>query len=99
MTTTELDALARLEYNLSRLTELVASQSVMLKKQQAELLQLRQDKATLEQHLCAAEERGRMAEIALGMCQPQAQQRADALAYLSDIIEDVRLSIRQLERE
>lgn len=99
MTAKELDALARLEYNLNRLTELVARQSVMLKKQQAELLQLRQDKAMLEQHLHDAQERGRMAEIAEGICQAQPEKRAEALAYLSDIIEDVRLSIRQLELE
>lgn len=99
MTTAELDALKRLEHNLDRLTTLVASQSQMLKKQQAELVLLRQQKQALEQHLREAEERGRMAEIAKGICQSEPEKRAEALAYLSDIIDDVRLSIRQLEQE
>lgn len=99
MTTQELDALQRLEYNLDRLTELVAAQSQMLREQQAELAQLRQDKALLEQQLQVAQERVRLAEVTRGLAHGQPQERAIALAYLADIIDDVKQSLRQLELE
>lgn len=99
MTTQELDALQRLEYNLDRLAELVASQSLMLKEQQAELAQLRQDKLQLTRQLQAAQERVRLAEVSRALTLGSEQERTIALDYLAEIIDDVKQSLRQLELE
>ncbi|MDY5858506.1 MAG: hypothetical protein SPK09_04675 [Porphyromonas sp.] len=99
MTTQELDALQRLEYNLDRLAELVASQSLMLREQQAELTQLRQDKLQLTKQLQAAQERVRLAEVSRALTLGSEQERTIALDYLAEIIDDVKQSLRQLELE
>lgn len=99
MTTQELDALQRLEYNLDRLAELVASQSLMLREQQAELTQLRQDKHQLTKQLQAAQERVRLAEVSRALTLGSEQERTIALDYLAEIIDDVKQSLRQLELE
>lgn len=99
MTTQELDALKRLEYNLDRLAELVASQSLMLREQQAELTQLRQDKLQLTKQLQAAQERVRLAEVSRALTLGSEQERTIALDYLAEIIDDVKQSLRQLELE
>ncbi len=99
MTTQELDALQRLEYNLDRLAELVASQSLMLREQQAELAQLRQDKLQLTKQLQAAQERVRLAEVSRALTLGSEQERTIALDYLAEIIDDVKQSLRQLELE
>lgn len=99
MTTQELDALQRLEYNLDRLAELVASQSLMLREQQAELAQLRQDKLQLTKQLQAAQERVRLAEVSRALTLGSEQERTTALDYLAEIIDDVKQSLRQLELE
>lgn len=97
MTTSELEALGRLEENLHRLSQLVADQSLMLKKQQAEIVRLRQSREALQVALAAERERSHLLEVAQGLAGADEQQRTKALSYLSDVITDIKLSIRQLE--
>lgn len=98
MTTAELEALARLEENFQRLSQLVADQSLMLKKQQVEIVRLRQSREELQVTLDAERERSHLLEVAQGLAGADEHQRTQALSYLSDVITDIKLSIRQLEK-
>lgn len=98
MTENELNALVRLEYNLDKLTELVKRQSELLERQQGELIRLKREEERLTLELEELREQGRLGAMARSL-QAEEHQRMEVLGYLDEIIEEVRLCIKQLEQE
>lgn len=98
MTEQELKALAGLEYNLTRLSELTARQSRLLLQQAQELEHLREECRQQREEVIRWQERCQMVEIAQGLA-GEVHQREETLRYLDDVIEEVKLCLKQLEQE
>lgn len=99
MTAQERDTLNRLEYNLKRLMELVVTQSQVLQQQQRSLGLLRAENVQLREQLSQEQAQSHLRQVAQGLANNDPEGKTLALSYLAEIIEDVRLSIRQLEQE
>lgn len=99
MTAQERDTLNKLEYNLKRLMELVVTQSQVLQQQHESLGLLRAENEILRQELIQEREQSHLRQVAQGLSVGDPQGKAHCLGYLAEIIEDVKLSIRQLEQE
>lgn len=99
MTVDERDALLKLEYNLKNLTELVQTQSLLLKKQQQALCQLQAHNQALEQDLQEERQRSRMRSVAQGLQVANPKMQAQSLSYIAEIIKEVEVAIKLLEKE
>lgn len=98
MTEQEQKALQQLELNLERIGELTRRQGALIQRLHKELEASQQQVASLTEQLAQAEAHAQLERIATQLSAPSAEERAEARAYLADIIKDIESCIRLLRK-
>lgn len=95
MTQQETDELRLLELNMKRLTELTQRQASLIADLRREIAHQRAEMSALQAQLAEALQRDATARVALSLASDD-DQRAEARAYLDEVIKEIECCIRQL---